>query len=46
MLNNEADSKPWAEATKVILPTFKDGGTHVNLSGVVLAATRPTRPTR
>src|SRR3954466_13242545 len=32
MLNKEADRKPWAEATKVILPTFQGGGTHVNLS--------------
>jgi iron(III) transport system substrate-binding protein len=42
MMNNPAQ-KPWAEATKVILPTFKDGGTHVNLSGVVLAKNAPNR---
>ena len=34
MMNNDPDKKPWAEATKVILPTFEGGGTHVNLSGV------------
>ena len=39
MNDKEADKKSWAEATKVILPTFRDGGTHVNLSGVVLAKT-------
>jgi len=27
----------------VILPTFRDGGTHVNLSGVVLAKHAPNR---
>jgi iron(III) transport system substrate-binding protein len=27
----------------VILPTFKDGGTHVNLSGVVLAKHAPNK---
>src|SRR5882757_4861633 len=43
MLNKEPDRKPWAEATKVILPKFKDGGTHVNLSGVVLARHAPNK---
>jgi len=43
MLNKEADRKPWAEATKVILPKFKDGGTHVNLSAVVLARHAPNK---
>ncbi len=33
MMNNDPEKKPWAEATKVILPTFEGGGTHVNLSG-------------
>jgi len=43
MENNEPDKKAWAEATKVILATFKDGGTHVNLSGVVLAKHSPNK---
>lgn len=33
--------KPWADATKVILPTFAGAGTHVNVSGVVLAKHAP-----
>jgi len=33
--------KPWAEGTKVILPAFQGGGTHVNISGVVLAKHSP-----
>ncbi|MGE3149942.1 MAG: extracellular solute-binding protein, partial [Pseudorhodoplanes sp.] len=37
------DKKPWAEATKVILPTFKNGGTHVNISGVILAKNAPNK---
>jgi iron(III) transport system substrate-binding protein len=41
MNDKEADKKAWAEATKVILPTFQGGGTHVNLSGVVLAKHAP-----
>jgi iron(III) transport system substrate-binding protein len=43
MHDKEADRKPWADATKVILPTFEGGGTHVNLSGVVLAKHAPNR---
>lgn len=43
MMNNDPDKKPWAEATKVILPTFAGGGTHVNLSGVLLAKNAPNR---
>ncbi len=43
MKNNEPDKKAWADATRVILPTFKDGGTHVNLSGVVLTRNAPNQ---
>jgi iron(III) transport system substrate-binding protein len=28
---------------KVIMPTFEDGGTHINISGVVLAKNAPNR---
>ena len=41
MNDKEADKKAWADATKVILPTFAGGGTHVNLSGVLLAKHAP-----
>ncbi len=43
MNDKEADKKPWADATRVILPTFQGGGTHVNLSGVVLAKHAPNK---
>ena len=43
MNDKEPDKKAWADATKVILPTFKDGGTHVNLSGAVLAKHAPDK---
>jgi iron(III) transport system substrate-binding protein len=43
MNDKEADKKPWADATKVILPTFAGAGTHVNLSGVVLARHAPNK---
>ena len=43
LMKNSANQKDWAEATRVILPTFVDGGTHVNVSGVVLAKNAPNR---
>jgi iron(III) transport system substrate-binding protein len=43
MLNKEPERKAWAEATKVILPKFQNGGTHVNLSAVVLARYAPNK---
>ena len=43
MNDKEADRKPWADATKVILPTFAGGGTHVNLSGVALMKNAPNK---
>ena len=41
LMSQNAQQKPWADATRVILPTFEGGGTHVNLSGVVLARHAP-----
>jgi iron(III) transport system substrate-binding protein len=43
MNDKEAERKPWADATKVILPTFQGGGTHVNVSGVALIKTAPNK---
>ncbi len=43
MLNREADRKPWAEAVRVVMPTFRDGGTHVNISGIALMKHAPNR---
>jgi iron(III) transport system substrate-binding protein len=39
----EVERKSWAQATKVMLPTFTGGGTHVNLSGVALIKTAPNK---
>jgi iron(III) transport system substrate-binding protein len=41
LMHKSTNQKAWADATKVILPTFESGGTHVNLSGVVLAKHAP-----
>lgn len=37
------DQKAWSDAVKVILPTFEDGGTLVNVSGAAVAAYAPHR---
>jgi iron(III) transport system substrate-binding protein len=37
------DQRRWAEAIKVVLPRFETGGTHVNVSGIVLAKNAPNR---
>jgi iron(III) transport system substrate-binding protein len=37
------DQKKWAEAIKVILPTFKTGNNHVNISGAAIAKNAPNR---
>lgn len=41
--SQNADQRRWAEAVKVILPRFRDGGTHVNVSGAVVARNAPNR---
>lgn len=35
--------KKWGDAIQVILPVFKDGGTHVNISGASIAKNAPNR---
>lgn len=37
------DQKKWGEAIDVVLPTFRDGGTHVNVSGAALARNAPNK---
>ncbi|MDP4022585.1 extracellular solute-binding protein [Methylobacterium sp. NEAU 140] len=37
------DQQKWGEAIKVVLPTFEGGGTHVNVSGAVVAKSAPHR---
>ncbi len=41
MLNKVPEQRSWAEAIKVILPTFESGGTHVNLSGMAILKHAP-----
>ncbi len=37
------EQKAWGDGIKVVLPTFKDGGTQVNISGAAIAKHAPHR---
>ena len=37
------DQKTWGDAINVVIPTFADGGTHVNISGAALAKNAPNK---
>lgn len=39
----DAEQKEWADSVNVIFPVFKDGGTHVNISGVAMTKAAPNR---
>jgi iron(III) transport system substrate-binding protein len=42
MLRNP-DQKAWADATRIVFPNSADRGTHVNISGMALAANAPNK---
>ncbi len=37
------EQRAWGDAINVVLPTFKDGGTHVNISGAAVAKHAPNQ---
>lgn len=41
--DKEPEQKDWAASAKIIMPNAQDRGTHVNLSGIVLAKNAPNR---
>uniref|UniRef100_UPI003BAB44F8 Fe(3+) ABC transporter substrate-binding protein n=1 Tax=Stappia sp. TaxID=1870903 RepID=UPI003BAB44F8 len=45
MLQNEKEpeQKEWANSAKILFPTFEDGSTHVNISGMILAKHAPNK---
>ncbi|QDC09356.1 Fe(3+) ABC transporter substrate-binding protein [Oceanicola sp. D3] len=42
MLEDE-EQQAWADSVRITFPTFEDGGTHVNLSGVALTKSAPNK---
>lgn len=41
--SQDPEQRKWGSAIRVILPTFKSGGTHVNVSGAVVAKHAPNK---
>lgn len=37
------EQKEWADSVRIVFPTFENGGTHVNVSGVALIKSAPNR---
>lgn len=42
MLNDD-EQKAWADSVNIVFPVFDGGGTHVNVSGVAMAAASPNK---
>ena len=41
LMQADPEQLPWAEAVRIVFPTFEGGGTHVNLSGMAMTAAAP-----
>ncbi len=39
----DPEQTEWANSVRIIFPTFEDGGTHVNISGVALTQSAPNK---
>lgn len=39
----DPEQKAWAESVRIIFPTFEDGGTHLNVSGVAMTKSAPNK---
>lgn len=39
----DPEQKAWAESVSIVFPTFTDGGTHVNVSGIGLTKAAPNK---
>lgn len=39
----DAEQKEWAESVRILFPTFKEGGTHMNISGMAMTKAAPNR---
>jgi len=39
----DPEQQEWASSVRIVFPTFADGGTHVNVSGIALTTAAPNR---
>ena len=42
MLKND-EQKAWADSVRILFPTFEDGGTHMNISGMAMTKSAPNQ---
>mgnify|MGYP001570147059 CR=1 FL=1 len=40
---NDPEQKAWAESVRIVFPTFENGGTHMNISGVAMTKSAPNK---
>lgn len=43
LMMNDPEQRAWADAVRIIFPTFEQGGTHVNISGMGLTQAAPNK---
>ena len=39
----DPEQQPWADSVRIVFPTFEDGGTHLNVSGIALTKAAPNK---
>jgi len=39
----DPEQQAWAEAVTIVFPTFEDGGTHLNISGIAMTKSAPNK---
>ena len=39
----DPEQVPWAQSVRIVFPSFADGGTHVNVSGIAMTKAAPNR---
>ena len=39
----DPEQKQWADSVRIVFPTFENGGTHVNVSGVAMTKAAPNK---
>jgi len=39
----DPEQQPWAESVNIVFPTFENGGTHINVSGIAMTPSAPNR---
>ncbi|WP_198665040.1 Fe(3+) ABC transporter substrate-binding protein [Tropicimonas sp. IMCC34011] len=43
LMQSDPEQQAWADAVRLVFPTFEEGGTHVNISGVAMTKAAPNR---